>query len=241
MPRGRRWYDFARHTFRIVIFVPLGGFRSIDSQKVPAEGPVILAPVHFSNFDPPAVAAGTSRRVEMMAKAALFKVPILGPIIRSLGAFPVRKGAGGDAESVRHAIKVLQEGKALMMFPEGTRGDGKTVGESSKGLGMLAKMTKAQVVPVAIIGTNIVLPRGASRPRRARVTVRYGDPMTFEQCTANAEGKDKQTVFAGELRRRLLALCADGGLILKTSSDQEGSREPSDPPLPPAQTTQPSP
>ena len=141
---------------------------------------LLLAANHVSLFDPPVVGAGAPRPLHFMAKAELFRVPFLGWLIRNLNAHPVERD-GADAAALRHALLLLREGKALLVFPEGTRGTEGQLQPGRPGAGMLAALSEAPVVPVYVQGTGYALPRGASRPHRARVTVRYGPPLRFKR------------------------------------------------------------
>lgn len=119
----------------------------IGAANVPAEGPVILCANHISYLDPPFVGTPLNRKVHYMAKAELFRIPLLGPLITNLGAFPVKRGGVGK-ETIRHALKLLEEGKVMGIFPEGTRGG--SIGK--KGAASLALKSGATVIPVAIVG-----------------------------------------------------------------------------------------
>ncbi len=215
MNRGTGWYRFIRGFVKHVILRLLGGMRTLNSSREPAEGALIVAPVHLSFIDPPLVGCAMRRAITFMAKEELFRPFLLGPLIRSLGAFPVRRGAG-DTEAIRLAIKLLQEGRAVLMFPEGTRGDGKTLGALTPGIAMLAKRTGARVLPLGLVGTEKVLPRGASKPRRSPMTVVFGETFTYAEVCGGEGDKNARNKFNEELERRLLALSAEGGLALKT-------------------------
>lgn len=153
-------------------------FRAFGRDNVPRQGPVLLAANHVSVLDPPVVGAGAPRPLHFMAKAELFGVPLLGGLIRSLNAYPVER-EGADAGALRRALGLLEDGQALLVFPEGTRGSEGRLQSARAGAGMLAALSEAPVVPVYIQGTGRVLPRGASRPRRARISVWYGPPLRF--------------------------------------------------------------
>ncbi len=154
-------------------------YRAIGRGHVPRTGRVLLAANHVSVLDPPVVGAGAPRPLHFMAKAELFRVPLFGGLIRRLNAHPVER-EGADAAALRHALLLLREGQALLVFPEGTRGtEGGPLGRGRAGAGMLAALSEAPVVPVYIQGTGRVLPRGAKRLRLAPVTVRYGPPLVF--------------------------------------------------------------
>jgi len=139
-------------------------------ENVPADGPVILCANHTSNHDPLVVAVCLkSRPVTFMAKAELFRVPLLGPLIRRLGAFPVKRG-GVSKEAIKHSIELLKSGKVITIFPEGSRSN--SGGAGKKGAAMLALRSQAAVVPVAIIGSYAPF---------HRMTVIYGSPVDLTE------------------------------------------------------------
>ncbi len=212
------WYAFVLRLVRNGFFrLVTGGIRSVGEENIPKTGPVIFAPNHVSNLDPPAVACGTNKRqLAFMAKEELFK-GLFGKIIASLGAFPVHRGES-DTESIRKTLALLQEGRAVLVFPEGTRGDGKQLGPINRGVAMLAKRSGAQVLPVGVIGTHIVSPRGRKGLKRSRITIAYGEPFTYEQLASAATEKQNRDLFAKELESRLIRLCDSHGLNLQRSA-----------------------
>jgi 1-acyl-sn-glycerol-3-phosphate acyltransferase len=222
MPRFTPWYGFVRGLVRIGFFKLTGGLSTVGESNVPLEGPLIVASNHVSNLDPPAVACTLPRQIAFMAKAELFRVPVFGSLIRSLGSFPVHRGEA-DTEAMRLAIRLLSEGRAVLVFPEGTRGDGVTLGEFNRGVGLLAKRSRAKVLPVGIAGTHRKMPKGRLCPRFGRVRVAFGVPFTFDEAGADREA------FTSELRRRILALCAEQGLALSTSASEPSSTAPGRP------------
>jgi len=218
------WYDFVRWFVRNTFFRYTGGLKGIGKENVPKTGAVIIAPYHVSNLDPPAVACTCPRRLNFMAKEELFKVPILGPIIRSLDAFPLKRGEG-DAEAIRHAIAQLEAGKTIIIFPEGSRGDGVHIQPLTKGATMLARRTGAQVVPVGVVGTHKILPKGRSKPKRGtKVVVAYGTPFTYQELEKEF-GKQAKDEFPKVLQQRILELCRNNGLELKSESLLQRSEE----------------
>jgi 1-acyl-sn-glycerol-3-phosphate acyltransferase len=161
-------------------------------RHVPASGPVLLVANHASVLDPPLIAGMTARPVSFMAKAELFGVPLFGGLIRRLNASPVRRD-GTDPSALRLALRLLRQGRALLVFPEGTRGDGQELQEAKAGAGMLAVLSGAPVVPVYIQGTARAWPKGRALPRPAKVTVWFGQPLTFEDGGGdrNRQGGDR--------------------------------------------------
>jgi 1-acyl-sn-glycerol-3-phosphate acyltransferase len=148
------------------------------AERVPLSGPVLLVSNHASVLDPAVIGSGAPRPLSFMAKAELFRIPLFGPLIHALNARPVRR-EGSSAHALREALSVLAAGQALLVFPEGTRGDENVVRAGKPGAGMLGVMSGATVVPVHVSGTGRALPRGRVVPRPAKVVVRFGPPMSF--------------------------------------------------------------
>lgn len=214
--RGTTWYRFVRAFARHVAFALLGGFRVVHEERVAKDGPLIVAPIHVSHLDPPAVACGLPRATTFMAKEELFRPFLLGSLIRSLGSFPVRRGEN-DTEAIRKAIELLKLGHAVLIFPEGTRGDGVTMSPIAAGIAMIAKRTQAKVLPVGIIGTHIALPKGQSKPKRSRITISFGEPFTYDEIAANCGDKDPKEALAEELGQRIAALCVAEGMQVRSA------------------------
>jgi 1-acyl-sn-glycerol-3-phosphate acyltransferase len=170
------WIGWSLFKFILIVF---GRWRVSGQENVPKEGPVILAPNHVSFADPPTAGCALYRQVRYMAKIELFKIPILGALIRGVGAFPVKQNTA-DRAAIKKALEFLSKGEIVCIFPEGGRSkDGKLM-KAQAGLGMIALKSKAPVVPVALIGTDKLLPLHSPFIHFARVKVRYGKPMTFD-------------------------------------------------------------
>ncbi len=209
------WFAFVRWFVTTFFFRLGGGWRSLGRENIPSEGAVIIAPNHVSNADPPAVACGGRRVMRFMAKEEIFK-GFFGKICRSLGAYPVKRGEG-DTESIRFSIDALAAGEALVVFPEGARGDAITMNPISRGVAMLAKRTGVPVVPTGIVGTHRKMPRGTTLPKFAPVTIVYGKPFTYAEVATSTSEKENREIFCRELERRIIEICAAHGLELKTS------------------------
>jgi 1-acyl-sn-glycerol-3-phosphate acyltransferase len=146
------------------------------AENIPLEGPVIIAPIHRSNVDFALTLFISKRKVFFMAKDSLFKVPLLGPLITHLGAFPIHRGSA-DRESMTHSEAVLRQGHALVLFPEGTRKEGRQVAPLHDGAMFVAARTGAKVVPVGIGGSDRAMPKGAKLPRPAKIRIVVGVPL----------------------------------------------------------------
>jgi 1-acyl-sn-glycerol-3-phosphate acyltransferase len=154
--------------------------RAISSDSVPASGPVILAPNHFSFMDHFFLAAFVRRKVQFMAKSQMFKPP-LSFIYTHGGVFPVRRGHR-DEEAFITAETILGRGGTIAMYCEGGRSRTGKISEQAKpGIGRLALESGASIVPVAIHGSQRA--RNWKRLQFPRVTVQYGEPIRWERVS----------------------------------------------------------
>ncbi|AIQ42422.1 lysophospholipid acyltransferase family protein [Paenibacillus sp. FSL R7-0297] len=147
------------------IYAILFPLKIVGRENVPKEGGVLLCANHISLLDPMTIGIKLKRQVKYMAKAELFNVPVLGWLIKQLGAFPVKRG-GVSKESIKTALNTLRSGNVMGIFPEGTRNSDS--GVAKKGAASFALRSGAAVVPAAIIGSY--------KPFR-RMTVVYGAPI----------------------------------------------------------------
>jgi 1-acyl-sn-glycerol-3-phosphate acyltransferase len=151
--------------------------RCIDSAHVPADGPVIIAPNHFSFLDHFFVAVYLRRKVHFMAKSQLFKMP-MQLIFDNGGVFPVRRGHHDD-EAFITAHAILERGGIVVMYAEAGRSRSGELGKPRHGLGRLALESGAPVVPTAIAGTERA--RNWKRLQFPKVTVQFEEPLRFER------------------------------------------------------------
>lgn len=148
----------------------------VGRENLPTTGAYILAPVHRSNVDWLVVARVTRRRLRYLVKGEVWKVKAVGRLLELLGTFPVHRGAA-DREALTRSLEVLAAGEPMVVFPEGTRGAGRRVGELREGVSYLALRAGVPVVPVGVSGTERSMPRGARFPRPVRVRIVVGDPI----------------------------------------------------------------
>lgn len=174
------------------------------TEHVPAAGPVLLVANHSSLLDPALVGGAAPRRLCFMAKAELFRVPLFGRLIRALNARPVRR-EGASAQALREALDALRSGQALLVFPEGTRGDEGDIRPPKPGAGMLAVMSGATVVPVYVSGSGRALPRGRLVPRPAKVVVQFGPALSFAVAPDDAR-RERYREAAEEMMRAVARL-----------------------------------
>jgi len=147
-------------------------------EHIPASGGVIFAVNHVSYVDPLVIGVAVGRRLHFMAKAELFQNRAFAWFLRRLNAFPVSRNRM-EPSTLKRSLALLKAGEALVVFPEGTRGDGLTLGKAKPGIRLLAKKSRAVVVPVYHRGAERILPKGAFLPRLHPVIVWFGKPFRF--------------------------------------------------------------
>ena len=180
-----------RFTFNL-LFSP----KVIGAENVPKEGAMIMAANHMSNWDPPILGTYLPRTVGYMAKEELFKPAIAGAIIKSLNAFPVKRGAS-DRGAIKIALNILKKGLCLGIFPEGTRSRDGKLHKAQAGVSLIAAMSKAPVVPTALIGTNKIWSKEEKFPQ---LTIVFGEPIYYE-----GKSNDKAALeeFSQEIMKKI--------------------------------------
>lgn len=169
-------------------------------ENIPA-GSVLIASNHLSNYDPPLVGTAIWRPSYYFAKIELFKNRYIGAFLKSVNAFPARRGEV-DLEAWRTARNVLKRGDILIFFPEGTRSLDGEVQPHKPGMGRLAAATDAPVVPTAITGSHRL--RDVFRGR-AKLRVGFGQPMKISEYSdvedRHARMEKFSTAVMAEIRR----------------------------------------
>jgi 1-acyl-sn-glycerol-3-phosphate acyltransferase len=171
------WYRFCRFLYRVYFYLYHRG-RVYNAERLPAQGAFILAGNHVSFLDPPFFGLACQREAFFMARDTLFRNPLANWILRSWNCVPINRDRG-DIGAMRTVLRMLGEGKAVLMFPEGTRSEGGELQEARAGIGMIAARAKVPIVPMRIFGTDRALPRGANFPHPARVEIKFGEPFLY--------------------------------------------------------------
>jgi 1-acyl-sn-glycerol-3-phosphate acyltransferase len=179
-PRDRKTYYLENTTTRQVltattraVFALMADLQVSGAENLPQTGPVVLASNHLTNFDVFPMQYVLPRLIFFMGKAELFNNPVLDPLLRRLGGFPVNRGVRDDW-ALQQAALILEKGLVLGIFPEGKRSKGRGLGPAKTGAARLAMEARCPVVPMGVEGTELIAKRF---PRRSKVKIRVGPPL----------------------------------------------------------------
>jgi 1-acyl-sn-glycerol-3-phosphate acyltransferase len=186
--------------------------------NVPKRGPAVLAPNHFSQADHFFVGVYLLRKVRFMAKSQLFGPPVLTYVLKVGGVFPVRRGHR-DEKAFETAYDLIDQGELLLVYAEGGRSRSHELGSPKPGIGRIALESGAPIIPTAIHGSDRA--RGWKRLRFPRVTVAYGEALTFP--VESDPSRERQQEVADEIFARVRELYE--GLATR-SAERSGHRSP---------------
>ncbi len=188
---------FARTLFKV---------RFSGRENLP-DAPYIVVSNHASLIDPPLVGAACKKdNVNFMAKNELFTAPIIGIWTRSVGCIPVKRGAN-SVQSLKEAIKRINRGNAVAIFPEGTRSEDGEIKEAKRGIGFLIARSKAQVVPIYIEGSLKAMAKGKPMNIGAPIDVFIGKTIMPEELIVKTpEGKNDYGAIANVVMDRIMVL-----------------------------------
>jgi len=178
-------------------------YRVIGS--VPRDGGFLVAANHASYFDIPLLGCGMPRRAWYLGRSDLFPVPGVNGILQWLGWIPLRLGRL-DRKAFEKAIALINRGKVVVIFPEGSRSLDGRLGEAKPGLGMIVAQTGCPVVPAYLKGTFEVLPSEAKWPRFHPVNVRFGEPVNFPKPGPDGDNKKFYQEVSQTVMERIAAL-----------------------------------
>jgi 1-acyl-sn-glycerol-3-phosphate acyltransferase len=199
--KGVGWtYSLAR----IVLTIPtilIYRVRAIGLENVPKQGPLVLAPNHFSQMDHFFAGVYLRRKIRFMAKSQLFGPPVLTYVYKHGGVFPVRRGHH-DEVAIETARILVDQGEMLLVYAEGGRQRSGELGEPKPGIGRIALETGAPIVPVCIHGSERA--RQWTRLRFPKVTVQFGEPLAFP--VERQPSRERQLEVATEVFGRVRAM-----------------------------------
>lgn len=181
-------FIFGKCFFKI-IFKVFFRLRIIGAENVPEKGPMLLCANHQSFIDPPLAGVALPRGLYFMARHDLFTIPVFGKIISRVHAFPVKRSGAGDPTAFKHIFRLLEQGRAVLVFPEGTRSKDGNLQRGMPGAGFIAYHAKVPVIPCYIYGSWDVLPRNRNMVRFHQLKVFFGSPVCLEKYYLQEKNK----------------------------------------------------
>ena len=197
VPRPKLHYRAMRRFFQVTMSA-MWKIRILNRRFEPASGSAVYICNHQSFLDPMLMGLGLRRPMNYMARDSLFRLPGFREIIRSLNAFPVRRGTA-DTGALKEAMRRLKRGGQVVVFAEGTRTRDGRIGEFLPGVALLAQRAAEWTIPVLIDGAFEAWPRTQALPSPGSVVVQYTHPIP----RASAR-KMKAAAFVAEVRGRLI-------------------------------------
>lgn len=200
------WLPLIRR-FTFGVYWLFGGYRVEGTRHIPRSGPALVAANHLSVADPLAILSASPRDLHYMAARELHEAWPLGPIIRFLQAFPVSRGQI-DHQAMAHTRRLLQQGEAVVIYPEGGCSPDGFLQPLYPGVAALALREGVPIVPAVIRGTDGMLPLGAQFLRFHPKSVRFGPPLHLGRLKPGIPVKVQVDEALERLRRALLDLGA---------------------------------
>ncbi len=200
-----RGYQFSTRLFKLFLLV-WNRLRIRGAEHIPDTGGVLFASNHASFLDPPVVGVGyRGRPIHFMARDTLWNSKFGTWWMSKVGCIPVSRGTG-DMRALKTTIKMLKEGKAVSMFPEGTRTKDGELQEAKGGIGFIIEKSGCVVVPAYIDGTYKAHPKGTKLIKPCKVTITYGKPITQEDFQALGSGRKAYDAHAALIMQRIANL-----------------------------------
>jgi len=200
--RDRKFYDIVSIPLRPAIKLILK-IKCVGKENIPQSGSYIVACNHINILDPVILSSECRRPIHFMAKSEAFKNKIGAWFLTHLNVFPVNRGRN-DKASVDYAIKLVENGHVLGIFPEGTRSKDLKPQKPKSGVALIAKQTKADILPVALYCEQ-------NRLLFRKITVRFGKPIKYEELGFNDETSSRERREAAEkIMARIVSLWEEG-------------------------------
>lgn len=197
-------YTFARHMIWLLARLFLR-IRVVGAEHLPKGEGLLFAPNHVSFLDIPMLGVAVDRPLHFVGKASLFRGRWVGWLYRNLNGIALQRGPASRV-GLMEAVRRLKDGRSVVLYPEGARSLDGRLQIPRPGIGMVAALSGAKVIPVYISGTDRALPVGAWRIRSHPVTVYIGEPMHFGAPNESIQGKEYYNQISRSVMERIISL-----------------------------------
>lgn len=177
----------------------------LHPERVPRTGPLILAANHTSYGDPPMIGGAVPRPICYLARESLFQIPVFTSLIRTLNAVPIDRD-GVSPAGLRTVLDLLDHGRAVLLFPEGTRSLDGSILPAKTGVGLTVMKSGAPVVPVRVFGLHELWGRRKILPRPGHIAIKFGMPLRFDRQREEMEtaGRARSKAIYDEVTREIM-------------------------------------
>lgn len=176
-----------RRGFRVVsvLFSILGQLKSFGRANLPTKDNFLLLANHVSYIDPFVIATAANQELHFMTRDDALTWPLIGSMLKFFNGYPVKRGTP-DLKALKYTISLLNAGKPVLLFPEGTRSVDGQLGSATDGVGFIAKHAQVPTIPAFIGGTEKILSRSGSLSLRTKITVTFGTPLDFSDLATES-------------------------------------------------------
>ena len=207
-PKNKNYfYHSARCIIRPMLDV-LSHLESHGNRHIPKQGDVVLPSNHVSFLDPIIIGASTVRELHFLGTDAYFHIPCLGWFLTNVNSFPIKRGTP-DRRALKEALSRLKTGKALLVFPEGTRSPDGTLGKTKNGVSFMIHHSNVPTIPVFLNGAERFLPRGSKFIRPTQLSVTFGAPLDFTTLRGIHTKREMYRRMNEQIHQAILALASD--------------------------------
>lgn len=200
------FYRFMRIIANICIgpFLKLTNKVVVEGQEhIPPMGPLVIASNHLSMWDPIYIYCYVQRKMNFMAKAELFNIPVIGWIVRHMNGFPVNRHRL-DRQAIKSAAEVMSRKEALLIFPEGTRSKDGQLLPFYDGASLFALRSQAWILPVALVNTPRTFPKGL----REKIIIRFGEAYQAPKLESQGSTSEVLKEMTRDLKEKIMRLQA---------------------------------
>ena len=179
-------YQLVSNLFVLPIYKFLFKGHLIGSENIPQKDSFIMVSNHGSLLDPPLLGHALGRNISFMAKAELFKIPLLGFVIKACGAYPVKRGIA-DKNTIKTACEKLSNNNCIGIFIDGTRQKDGRVNKPKQGAALLAFKNQKLLLPVAIVNSHRLIRLKFCIPIFSKIVIKVGKPVLPPRSASREE------------------------------------------------------
>ncbi len=176
-------YQLVSNLFVLPIYKFLFRGHLVGGENIPQKDAFIMVSNHGSLLDPPLLGHALGRNISFMAKAELFKIPLLGSVIKACGAYPVKRGIA-DKNTIKTACKKLSNDNCIGIFIDGTRQKNGRVNKPKQGAALLAFKNQKLLLPVAIVNSHRLIRFKFCIPLFSKIVIKVGKPLQPPQSSS---------------------------------------------------------